>query len=518
MGQGPGGEVVDPRARLLLQVLALGLQGLRVHPRVELQEGPDQGVLGLAGRHDPGPRGELELVQPLAQVALQVDASKALVRAQDLDLLFEQDPQELRLASGVPAGNEGEGPVVARRVRRDGSAPLREPVPQDRVAFGVQRLEVRQARHRLMVNGFPIGQHLARSPTQRRSEGAGLLVEDPGRADQGAPRIGVERAPAVSPLAGVVVPAEAIEGLRDAVPEGLLPRAVAARQERVERLLLRIEQEGVEAAHLVGIDEQLRVKGQHCAPATPRFGLGAGHPVAVHVEQVVVAATVRPAAAVHAGPVEAGRAPQLLLDHAHDALPTVGIHDRVDDHDDVLQQGLDAGVGAGHEVVADRHGGIRAGGLVAVDAVAHPGHRGRFGQQRIGLRRLDPAGIEEPARVLPDLGQPLVVRGRRDDRVDQLAALVRRRVGEHAHPRRALLPAFEAGQDLRVMRELRGVAMPQDRVGRRDRRVIARFGEEGSVVDDVLSVEGADEERGEAGGEQRGSHGRLPYVRAPVPR
>jgi hypothetical protein len=88
----------------------------------------------------------------------------------------------------------------------------------------------------------------------------------------------------------------------------------------------------------VRVDEELRVEGEDRRPARAGLGLRAPDPVAVHVEEVVVAAPVRPAPAAHGVRVEVRDVAGTLLELREDALAPVGVEAGIDDDDDVFQE------------------------------------------------------------------------------------------------------------------------------------------------------------------------------------
>ena len=167
----------------------------------------------------------------------------------------------------------------------------------------------------------------------------------------------------------------------------------------------------------------------------PRAGLplGQGEPVAVQVEQVVVAAARGPAVPV---------AHVLVVDDRHGAVPAlpvgeetgaaVGILHGIDQEHAALEQRLRFGARVGGQVMEQGEGGVAAGGLVAVHAGADPegegaarvlarGHGAATGQE--GLHVRDPARLPHhghdqrtPLVALPVVSQDDPRRGRGDRR------------------------------------------------------------------------------------------------------
>lgn len=113
-------------------------------------------------------------------------------------------------------------------------------------------------------------------------------------------------------------------------------------------------------AHAVGVDEEDGVPGTDFAEAAAGFGMDAEEPVAVEVEEVVIAAAPGPVAGVEEGLlVDVGGA-AVFGDHLQEAVAAVGVHQRIDDDDEVVEQAGDRGIVGGEEVVDDREGGIGA--------------------------------------------------------------------------------------------------------------------------------------------------------------
>ncbi len=163
----------------------------------------------------------------------------------------------------------------------------------------------------------------------------------------------------------------------------------------------RLRQEGIPRPHRLGRLEEVRAGGAHLVvvgdhvgppPLVPRdagLGLGVhqGEPVPVEVEPVVVGPAAGPHLVVlpvqgvghHGlGPVHVGP-PGVPV-------PAVGVQVGLHEEDAVGQVALHL-AGARHQPVRGEHGGLRRGGLVAVDAVAQVhdhGHVGRGGGIAVG--------------------------------------------------------------------------------------------------------------------------------------
>ena len=343
-----------------------------------------------------------------------------------------------------------------------------------------------------MVDGLAVGDDLPRAPPQGRPRQTRLLVEDAHRAVVGVPGVGVARVPGLQPLAGVVAPAKAVEGRRLVRPEDRRPAAGARGQVGVLRLAGGREEVGVQRTHLVGVHEELWAEPANGVPAGAGLGADARQPVAVHVEEVVVPAPARPAAAVQAPVVEGRRVPGALSVHGEHPLPAVGVHHGVDDHHHPLEQLDHLGVGARRQVPGERHGGVRSRGLVSVDRVGHPGHRRRARQDAVELGGLDSAGIVEPGLVGPNLVQVGDVGRRADGGPDQLASLVGPAVALDVHPGAPPGQVAQVARHLGVGRHPAADRLAERGLGRGDLGIVGRAGEEVDGVLELLRIAPAD--------------------------
>ena len=112
----------------------------------------------------------------------------------------------------------------------------------------------------LVVDRLAIGEDDAGGAAQGVPDHGALLVEDSDGADESGPGVGVERSPAVGPLAGVVAPLVHVEGLGLIRGEGDLPLVELRREIRIVRFGLGVKQVGVQSVHLVSIDEKILVR------------------------------------------------------------------------------------------------------------------------------------------------------------------------------------------------------------------------------------------------------------------
>ncbi len=103
------------------------------------------------------------------------------------------------------------------------------------------------------------------------------------------------------------------------------------------------------------IDEQQRMPRAGFPDPTTGLGIDRRQPVAVEVEQVVVAAPPRPVAGVQQRLVVDVRCRRAMLgDLLQEPLPAVGVHHRIDQHDQLVEQIRDLSGGAGDQVVEYR--------------------------------------------------------------------------------------------------------------------------------------------------------------------
>ena len=305
-----------------------------------------------------------------------------------------------------------------------------------------------------------------------------------------------------------------------------LAREVEGRGRRVRVVPGRdagLEKERGLGAHLVVVGRDLgppAVPERHPPPALPERRR---EPVAVEVEEVVVRPPLRPRLVV---------LPVLRVGHGHGAPPAVGpvdeavapvrVEERVEQHDDLAEHGLDLALGGGEVVEVDERGlGPRR--LVPVDGVPlvhdgrHPGDLG-VGDRLGRLAQPDVLGL--------DLAQPRQVLRRRHDRVDEPAALVRRPVEPEHDARRRRRDGLDVADDLLGPRVPLADREAQDLGRRRDGRVVGRRprhgvldGEGDGRLGRQRGGEGEGGERGEqAHGAGEGAAPNLPPPRAPPSR
>jgi hypothetical protein len=254
------------------------------------------------------------------------------------------------------------------------------------------------------------------------------------------------------------------------------PGQVRVRQVHVDRLARRIEQVRIHTAHLMAVHDQVRMPRQDDRRPSAGFGLRLREPVAVHVEQVVIAATRRPQSPVrHRLVVRIGHLAGQRLQLAEVALPPVRVHERIDMDDHLVAQGAGRIIRARGEQVCHLHGRVGARELVAVDAVGEPRHARHPGDDPVGLLRVgQPPGIGQLRVVGLDLVDPVVVVGAGDRQVVEGAALVRAGVRGHGDEIGCLDQLAEVADDRLVARGPLADRVPEHRCRRRDGRVHVR--------------------------------------------
>ena len=362
--------------------------------RIEAEDRVQQPPLRLGGIDYQGARLE---GRGLPAVAPHVDDTRGFdhrLGDRQLEPLAAQQLDETGLLRPVRRRGQEECPG-RRSLAGDRPPPIGEVVAQDLAAVVREAGQVGHAAHDVVVDRLAIGQCPAGGLLDRGRVDGRLLVENADRADHARPGVGVARVPLLVPLAGVVAPAVAVEGGRLVPGEASPPFEGPLRQVNVDRLAGWVEQVGVEAAHLVGVDHQVRVPGEDRLGATPRLGVHLHEPVAVEVKQIVVAAAGRPQPAVlHRLVVGVLDLALERLELREVALTPVRVHERVDVNDEPLAQGPRRGVGSGRELVGHLHGRVGARELVAVDRVGHPRHPRKRLDDSVGL-----GGVSQGAGV-----------------------------------------------------------------------------------------------------------------------
>ncbi|MEY2746959.1 MAG: hypothetical protein RL112_2001 [Planctomycetota bacterium] len=473
----PRRHVVGPRNALGLELLPLARQRGLVVLRIEVEQRLDVRRQRLARRHDQRARGVLarRRLRARARGSLGLERRRGLA---DLDALAREQVDEAPFAVGVASGDEHVHAVVAGRGGIERGALGGEVLAQRRLAVCRQRRDVGDRAQRLAMDAVAVGDDFPRQAAHRVADQARLLVQDPAGALEGRPRVRVAGIPRVGPLARVVAPAQRVELAREVGGVRVPPLPRVGGEGGRERIVGRIDEEGVHRAHLVRVDHQLGHPGADGGPARAGLGLRAERPVAVHVVQVVVAAPVGPAAAVHAVAVDVRRVARVLHQHRQDALASIGVHARVE-HDHDLVEHVEHVLGrAGRVVVRHGEAGVRSRHLVAVDRVRQPRDGRRLRHQPLALGLRQAARIRQALDGRADRGQPGAVRLRRDDGDDQLAALVRAADGLDRQPLRRRLDAPQRGHHLVVVRREGARRPPEQLLDRGHGRVVGRAGEE----------------------------------------
>jgi len=445
-GQGhrPGGGFVEAAALAFLQVLALVAEEDGVHGHVGVEDDPGQGGVGLVHAHQECARGEI-------QVALLTGAGVHEFLGRDADgqtvhldaLVLDLGRQGLR-ARGLPAvRREDPGPHLAVHALLHDVPSRRELVAQHFVGVVGQGGEVRHRGGELVFDRLAERAQGAAPLADVGARGARHLVEDADGAVVAGPGRTVAREELLVPFTGEVGIAPLVEGGGLIVGEGPFPLAGVGRQKGVERVPRRREEVGGVGAHLVAVHQQLGQPGGDLRRATA-LGLDHGEPVAVQVEEVVVAATPGPDGPV--GEVVLVRV-RRTVGEARDlrqvARPTVGILAGVDEHEQFGTQITGPLVLAPHQPVGEYGCGVGAAEFVTVDAVGHPGHGFVAGGRRGVGARVEGVHVAVPEAV--KVGDGGLVG---DGQQDQGPALVAAGIFQEAGPGRSLGQGAEVGQHL----------------------------------------------------------------------
>ena len=172
-------------------------------------------------------------------------------------------------------------------------------------------------------------------------------------------------------------------------------------------------------------------------------------PVAVQVEQVVVAAPVGPVAGVQHGLVVHVRLRAAALgQRLGEARAAVRVHARVDDDHDLVQQPARSLGTVGGEVMQHHQRGIGARALVAVDGIRQPGHARQRVDQPRATRRLEPARVGQRGHAGLDLRAAGKVLRAGDDEIHQRPALIAPRILDQLHAGRGRRDRLRIREDL----------------------------------------------------------------------
>ena len=421
-GQAPGRDVVDliGEAHLAPPVLLLD-EGL-VHRGLGLEEVAHHAGRGLDRGYDVGSR------RQGARACLQ-----RLEGTPHLDAVGDEDIGEPRGPRRVGSGQEQ---VLAHR-RLLGVGHRRATVGQE---VAEQLLAAPgggggggEGGREVVDDAVPVGEPRVVAPSQDEAAGAPLLEGHADRALVERPALAVAGIERVEDLAHEVGEAAGVEAARDRLPQLLPPGLLGGGQVGIEGIRGRGEEVGRVAAHLVQVGGHLGKPVEEDAHPAAALRLAEGEPVAIQVEEIVVAAAARPRLVVlerHGLGIGGCGLPGSV--RGQEAGPAVGVFARVDEDDRLAEDLLHLGIALGGEqVVGQGQRGIARRDLVAMHAVEQPGHGGKLLDQAIAVSRREPAGIAELAQARLHLVETRHPLGRAD--------------GEHVE--RAPLPG------LRVLRE-----------------------------------------------------------------
>ena len=281
---------------------------------------------------------------------------------------------------------------------------------------------------------------------------AGHFVRHADRAVQRRPGVAVAGIEEVELFARKERPSLFRERLGIGAAEFLQPRIDVLRQVRVDRPRVGREKVRRLVAHLVEVDEDLRIPLRVLGHARAHFALRRPGPVAVHVDQVVIEAAARPRLVVLEG---VGIRIGLLAARADEprdvALAAVGIEQRIDEDDEVVEQRR--GIRIGEQRVRHFHRHFRGRRLVAVHAEGEPGDGGRALGDLVRARLRGRIRIGERGHVRADRIERGAILRRRDHGQHQRAMLVRFAELLHRDQIRPRRQQVEVVEDARVRRE-----------------------------------------------------------------
>ena len=244
-----------------------------------------------------------------------------------------------------------------------GNRPLLFPqeITEDRFPVLTQGIEVGErardiVRHRLRVRLDFTGGLFDLRAVER-----GLLVEQTDRAPQGGVGVCITGIPFFVPVAGVIAPATLIESPGLIRPEFPAPVEHRLGKMVVDGITRRIHEKRIGAAHFVGVDQKMRIPVIDGVSPTPRFGLRLNQPVAVHVKEIMIAASGRPEPRmVHGLHVGIGDFALESVNLRKESLASIGILRGIDMNHQLITQPFRGGILPRGQKISDLHGGIDA--------------------------------------------------------------------------------------------------------------------------------------------------------------
>ena len=300
----------------------------------------------------------------------------------------------------------------------------------------------------------------------------------------------------------VVGPALAVEGLGVGAAEGVEPGQHAAVDARMHRLGGGREEVARVRGHLVEVHVDLGLPGAVGGDAAAALLLRRPGPVAVEIDQVVVLAAAGPGLEVLGGDaVDVRRLALALLVAVEVALAAVRVAQRVDQHDDVVEQPRPVTLRGG-ERVRRHHGGLGGGRLVAVHAVGQPHDRRQAPGEALALALREGLGVGEAEALGPDLVEVRQVLRAADGGQLQRPPLVGAPVLPDLDPRRRGGEGVEVGGDVLPVGEAAAHGIAEHGIGARDGRV------EGRQLDDVAIGQRGQEPRRRQLRQRRGESGK----------
>ena len=298
-----------------------------------------------------------------------------------------------------------------------------------------------KSRHaRDMVVVQPIGESqkgtVATAIDDPRARTPPLLIGHSHRPDEARPRVAVRRIEEIEVLAGVVGPAEAIEGARIRAADRRRPVEGNRRDVFVDRIGRREEEVGRLRRHLMEVDVDQRppldVLGD------PRLGLRLAlpRPVAVQIEEEVVRPPSRPRLAMLAALwvgvaiFRAHRPKPALI-----AIAPVRVQTGIENHEGLLANLCARRIGTVDQLIGGPERSLRGGRFVAVHVVAHPEDRGEACEQRIErLVALTPTRIGELSLKVANLIETTEDLGGSDEAENELPPFGSHTIGNNPNP------------------------------------------------------------------------------------
>ena len=276
--------------------------------------------------------------------------------------------------------------------RRD---PEIEIVAHKALAIGGHHFGRRQAGDVVMLDRFAISQKRAIAPAPDQTPRRGLFIGHRHGTLQGRPHIAIAGIEGIKDFTSEIIIAELVKPAAVIAPDQVLGVALALDHMRVEGLGRWRKEITAVAAHFMRIDDDHRTPVQHRRNAAACFWLGHRKPVAIHVKQIVVGATTRPGLVMLGSEtVLVGLQATCGSKTVHKARPPIGVLDRINNDNGLVEDPVDTGIIARCEqVIGGAQAGIGRGNLIAMHAIGEPDHGRRRGDQAVAHVSGQSAGV-----------------------------------------------------------------------------------------------------------------------------